>query len=266
MSAARGFEDDKSLLGVSVQVDDSQLFDEMMRTCQPISVPDVRMDARFPAITEPEHISWLGIPLVAKGDLLGIIAVDKQESGFYTQEHIQAAITFAGQAAVALENARLFEESERRTIELDERSKRLALLNRLSNELSSSLDIDAILRYTCQEMLSALEIDRAAAVLFDERGQYYIEEELPPGLDELPLLLPDTPLFHHLFESKGMFNTDEVADEPAIEALYHEYFQRRATHSLLMVPLLTGGNLHGWLLLAVSWSLSFQRLRDGAGA
>jgi len=52
------------------------------------------------------------------------------------REQIQLASTFAGQAAVAVDNAKLFEESLSRAADLDQRSQRLALLNRFSSDLS----------------------------------------------------------------------------------------------------------------------------------
>ena len=93
-----------------------------------------RMHA-FPACWNPDHLSWMGIPLIAKAELIGVIALEKHEPGFYTPNHLQSASTFASQAGVALENARLFEESTRRAAELDQRSQRLVLLNRLSERI-----------------------------------------------------------------------------------------------------------------------------------
>jgi len=110
VNAARGFPDTHQLLGLNVSVADSALFKEMIRAGRPISVGDVRADPRFPTLEAP-RLSWMGIPLMAKGEVIGLIALEKSQANFYTNEHIQVATTFASQAAVALENARLFEDS-----------------------------------------------------------------------------------------------------------------------------------------------------------
>ena len=69
--------------------------------------------------------------------------------------------------SVALENARLYEDSLRRAAELDERSQRLALLNRLSSDLSGSLNDEQVLRLTAEELQRALSATKVSMVTFD---------------------------------------------------------------------------------------------------
>ncbi|HEY2982425.1 MAG TPA: GAF domain-containing protein, partial [Anaerolineales bacterium] len=123
VSAAAGFPDTEKRLGLTISVSDSALFNEMARTGQPISVGDVRQDPRFPAVGAP-RLSWLGIPLLSKGELAGVLALEKWQAQYFSREYIQVATTFASQALVSLENARLYEESLNRAAELDQRSQR----------------------------------------------------------------------------------------------------------------------------------------------
>jgi PAS domain S-box-containing protein len=233
---------------------------------RPICVPDVRLDARFPSLAEPERVSWLGIPLIVKGELSGVIAIDKAETGFYSEENLRAGTTFASQAAVALDNARLFEESERRAAQLDERSHRLGLLNRLSGSLGASLDADYILKLTAQELLNALGVDRAAAIMvagpeeprLEAPTQFTLRTDVPEGDTPLPLALPPIPLFSHLLESRGLFMTSEVQQEPDLAALLPLYLAPRNLTSLMVVPLLSGADLLGWLLLGSTREIRFS--------
>lgn len=56
-----------------------------------------------------EHvISWMGIPLIAGGKVIGMYSVDKIEPGFFTEQHQNLAEALAGQAAVAIQNAQFF--------------------------------------------------------------------------------------------------------------------------------------------------------------
>jgi signal transduction histidine kinase len=58
-----------------------------------------------------EHVlSWLGVPLVVGGRVLGVCGLDKSIAGFFTQEHAKLAETLVSHAAVAIQNAWLFEE------------------------------------------------------------------------------------------------------------------------------------------------------------
>lgn len=276
--AARGFSDSEERIGLTVDIQDSALMNEMINTGRPIWVADVRKDARFRALTQEEvsddsvnapggaaagmdYLSWLGVPLIASGRVLGVIALEKIEPNFYTNDDIQLATTFAGQAAVSLENAELYEESVKRALELDQRTQTLSILNRLSYELSGSLDAARILDYAVQEFMqlmnctsaSALLVDRGHSEVWSSEGanlaglkatRLILQAEFPyfedastyyPGAS-----LPNIPLFERLKESSGIFNTDDVSQESELAPL-QEFLAHHQTRSLLIVPIASGG-------------------------
>jgi PAS domain S-box-containing protein len=239
VAAARGFPDTERRLGLTIAVTDSALFKEMVKSSQPISVGDVRQDARFPLVEAP-RLSWLGIPLISKGQLIGLIALEKWQAYFYSHEQIQLATTFAGQAAVALDNANLYEDSLGRAAELDERSKRLALLNRFSSSLSGLLEGGQILELTANELRHALNASRVSAVVFDH-GQATWRSVSPATVSGLPKVLPDAPLFARLRESLGIFNTEAAKSEA--ELLPLRGFISEEVNSLLVLPLISGQEL-----------------------
>jgi PAS domain S-box-containing protein len=249
VTAASGFADNESRIGLSVAVEDSRLLQEMIATGRAISVTDVRRDQRFTNLLEPDHLSWLGIPLISKSKVTGVIALEKREGHFYTEEHIQAATTFASQAAIALENAYLFEDSVRRAAELDQRSQRLALLNRFSGELAASLEIHHILRLTIQQVCSALGAHRSVIVLTVDSGQYQLYEDDPNSAEMQILDLPPARLLEHLTESQGIYAASDITEENDLLPL-HSYFADRQVRSLLSVPLLAGTKLYGWLWIS----------------
>ncbi|MDX1437646.1 MAG: GAF domain-containing protein, partial [Anaerolineales bacterium] len=246
--AARGFDETEGRIGLTANVEDSQLLHEMVTAGQPISVENTHADARFPALVEHPYLSWLGIPLISKGEVVGVIALEKLERAFYNQEHIQIARTFAAQATVALENARLFEESLRRTVELDERSRRLDRLNLTSTELSKSLDPDYIMVFTISELQQALGADGVAAVLFDEQGNPVLQAENPSRGEKLPKVLPDLAVFSRLKETLGVFTTAEVTKEADLKPL-EDFLSQRKARSLALIPMATGSELHGLVMV-----------------
>ncbi|HEX7555869.1 MAG TPA: ATP-binding protein, partial [Leptolinea sp.] len=65
--------------------------------------------------------SWLGVPLVASGDVLGLFSLNKATPGFFTVEFRELAESLAVQAAVAIQNARLHEELQQHADELEQR-------------------------------------------------------------------------------------------------------------------------------------------------
>jgi GAF domain-containing protein len=240
VAAARGFPDNEERVGLTVTISDSVLLAEMNRTSQGIVVGDVRSDARFPTLVEAERLSWLGIPLVSKGEVEGVIALEKTEAFFFTLELVQLVTTFASQAAVALENARLYEESLRRAADLDERSQRLALLNRLSADLSGSLNDEQILRLTAEELQRALSVQKVSMVTFDRFGLPLLRVTVPASDKTQPRVLPAAPIFDRLSESLGVFTTEKIEDEPDLKLLAD---MLTGTRSLLILPLASGQNL-----------------------
>ena len=104
--------------------------------------------------------SWMGVPLVNQGNVVGVIALCKTEPGFYDEQAEQAAFAFANQVAVALANADLFREAERRT-------QRLSLLNRVSVALGQSLDSEDILEIALREISQVLHIEQGYGLMFE---------------------------------------------------------------------------------------------------
>lgn len=254
VAAARGFPDTDRRLGLAIAMEDSALFKEMIRTSQGVLVGDIRLDPRFPQVEAP-RLSWLGLPLISKNQVMGVLALEKWQSHFYNREHVQVGTTFASQAAVALENARLFEESQSRASELDQRSQRLALLNRFSSALSGLLDEGKILQLTGQELMDALDAPAVSVVLF-ERGSAIWKYALPKRSLDLPQRLPDAPIFHRLRESLGVFTTDAVDSEPDLISL--KGFLGDNTKSLLILPLVSGANLRALMFIHQVESVRFS--------
>ncbi len=244
--AVRGFTeaDAEYRMGLSLMIAESALVQEMLRTAAPLSVGDVRRDARFPSL-EVAPLSWLGLPLMVKGELLGLIVLEKWEAHFYTQERVQVAMTFASQAAIALENARLFDESQQRAAELDERSQRLSLLNRLSASLAATLDAEKIIRFTAEELFSALEGEFVSTVVF-EQNQPRLSFTLP-AVRILSSELPLSPLFQRFMEGSGAFVTEKAAEEPDLQPLLLAW--RPEMPYLLALPLMSGEQLRAVYLI-----------------
>ncbi|MCC6298833.1 MAG: GAF domain-containing protein [Anaerolineales bacterium] len=254
VAAARGFPDTERRLGLTIAAEDSALFNEMIRTGQGVLVGDVRQDPRFPALEAP-RLSWLGMPLISQNEVIGVLALEKWQAHSYTRDHMQVGKTFASQAAVALENARLYEESIGRATELDERSQRLALLNRFSAALGGLLEEGRIFQLTAQELLEALVAPRVSVVTF-ERGNPVWKYDLPRVKTKLPQKLPDAPIFYRLRESLGVFMSDSVDSEPELSPLTN--FLEAGTKSLLILPLVSGTNLRALIFVHQGESIRFN--------
>ncbi|MBE0680403.1 MAG: diguanylate cyclase [Anaerolineales bacterium] len=113
----RGFADPKSILGIRFSIPGDNPNTVVMESGEPYSIPEIdEKYFMFNDITSIHIRSWLGVPLKAQGILIGLLAIDSTESNHFTEEDINIASKFANQVAVALENARLFEETQAQAI------------------------------------------------------------------------------------------------------------------------------------------------------
>jgi len=192
--------------------------------------------------------SWLGVPLLFGDRILGMLALDRKEPNCYTQEHARLALAFAAQAAIAIENARLHDETQQRLSEL-------ALLFETSAALSTSLDMDTVLQTMAERIttamgsqgcaISAWEPERETLVLLRD---WVVDRRLgPPSaagtvyrLDEMPAsrqaLLGRQPLALHA--SRSDLNEAE-----------RELMLQRGVSSKLMVPMIARDKVVGLLEL-----------------
>jgi GAF domain-containing protein/nitrogen-specific signal transduction histidine kinase len=253
VAAARGFADTEKRIGLSVNAADSALFKEMIANGQPLHVPDVRADDRFPRLEAP-RLSWLGMPMLAKGRLTGVIAVEKWQASYYGDEQIQLGATLASQAAVALENASLYEGSVQHASELDERSQRLALLNRFSSSLAGLLDSEQVLALTAEQTQLAVHAERVTVVSFDGPQPAWVATS-PASLQDLPQPLANAPLFARLRESLGAFLTEHADTEAELAPI--RQLVGRNTRVLMVLPLVAGQELLALLFVSGTGTQSF---------
>jgi sigma-B regulation protein RsbU (phosphoserine phosphatase) len=96
-----------------------------------VLVSDVSNDSRY-IEANPETRSELVIPLIYKGKVIGVLDMEHTRRGFFTEEHQRTMTTLAAQIAIAVENARLYEEIERQERRLE---RDLALARELQGRL-----------------------------------------------------------------------------------------------------------------------------------
>lgn len=79
---------------------------------EPVLVPDVTVDPRY-VMVNPETRSELAIPMVNKGKVIGVLDLESPQLNYFTEDHVQTLSILAANFAVALENARLYEQLAR---------------------------------------------------------------------------------------------------------------------------------------------------------
>ncbi|MCU1300979.1 MAG: serine phosphatase [Candidatus Sulfotelmatobacter sp.] len=107
------------------------LVGEAAQTRQAILVPDVSKDPRY-IEGNPETRSELTVPLIYKDKVIGVLDLEHTRRGFFTEDHRRTMTTIAAQVAIAIENARLYEEVARQERRLE---RDLALARELQTRL-----------------------------------------------------------------------------------------------------------------------------------
>ncbi len=146
--------DEESLRKVQISVNDIPNLRQMVETGQPCMVPDINNDPSWVAIMETRWIrSYMGAPIRVSGETIGFINVDSTQPNFFTQTHLERLQVFADQAATAINNARSYDDLERRVID---RTIDLSVRNAVAETLSNTLEIgpmlDGVLRTTVERL------------------------------------------------------------------------------------------------------------------
>jgi PAS domain S-box-containing protein len=141
-------------------------------------IPDLATQADFEAATLlAEGIRCLMmVPLVAKGKIRGTLNLGSRQPGFYGLGELETLKEIAVQVAVAMENSRLFALMEQRTADL-------LLLNRMGEMLSSTLDMERILRTTLTALPRLVAGDIHTILLTDGR-EVWLGLETPYAADD----------------------------------------------------------------------------------
>ncbi len=129
------------------------------RNRQSVSVNDVHSVSTFlshPLL--PDTRSELAIPLVARAQLLGVLDIQSNTTNYFTESKASVIELMAGQVAVAISNARLYEASE--SISFRERA-----LGSLDREIQGAVSMDEILRTTTRELAKSLGVSETAVEL-----------------------------------------------------------------------------------------------------
>jgi signal transduction histidine kinase len=123
--------------------------------------------------------SWIGIPLIIRDHVTGLVSLTHSESGYYTQRHTRLAETITNQIAVAIENARLYEQAQNLAT-LEER-------HRIARELHDS--VTQLLYGICLYSTATSRSIRNENFTQVEENLAEIKEDALQALQEMRLLI-----------------------------------------------------------------------------
>jgi GAF domain-containing protein len=166
----------------SFHLDDYPVTARVLQTLQPaiVHASDPDADPAELAYMKEYKTETLAIlPLATKGQAIGVIELEEADQERHlSPEELSLATTLSNQAAVALENARLFQQAQ-------ESAEEQATLRRITETVSRSLELQELLNTALGMALTSLDFDAGLVSLTDERtGRLYlaVHQELPKPL------------------------------------------------------------------------------------
>jgi len=198
--------------------------------------------------------SYLGVPILVEGRAIGVISVQStQQTGRFGESDTRLVSTIAANVGAAIQNARLYRETQRRASEM-------AALADLGREVGGMLDLDAVLNRITERARELLEADTSAVFLEQEPGTFVPIVALG-GLAEL--IMADT-----IQLGEGIIG--DLANRAVAEAINDTANDERAVEipgeednpeeRLLAAPLLARGRVIG--MMAVWRSGPSDRFTD----
>jgi signal transduction histidine kinase len=202
----------------------------LIRDAAPLRLPELSDDPRsvgFPPGHPPMH-SFLGVPILLRGVAYGNLYLTEKESGEFTEEDQELVQLLAAQAAVAIENTRLYEAATRWSLQLES-------LNEVGNALAGELELPRLLDLVARRLRELVRA-RIVAIALPRDGVLRIEAaDGADAGDVLGLELPlRTSKLGRVFQRKRSERVDSLLDDPEVD---QPSARRLGARAALYVPL-----------------------------
>ncbi len=205
-------------------------------TRQPALLNDVSTEPNYIGVN-PEVRSELAVPLITKNRLIGVIDLESEQTGFFRPEHLHLLTLTASRIAQAIENARLYARVSRQ-------AQTLEVLNEISAELVSILDLGPLFERVGQLLRRLIDYQMFSILLLDEKGTTLVTRyawrfgHADAPMRSIPI---DSGLVGAAVREWRPINVPDVHKEPRYISINPE------TRSELIVPLFYKGRIIGVL-------------------
>src|SRR5262249_20231081 len=142
-------------------------------------VPDVEDPTAPVSLTRLNRMvgirGQLAVPILRLGEPIGVLALQRYTPGPFSDSQIELVQTFADQAVIAIENARLLSELEARTGELTRSVEQLTALGEVGSAVSSTLDLETVLTTIVSRAVELSGLDGGVVFEYDEATEEFVQ-------------------------------------------------------------------------------------------
>jgi sigma-B regulation protein RsbU (phosphoserine phosphatase) len=136
------------------------------KTGHPVRVSDVSQDPRYINAIDSVR-SELAVPLMFRGKCVGVLDIQSRHLDYFTRDQQNILAVLANRLAIAIENARLFQQ-------VRTQAETLLVLNEVSREISSILDVEELLRRAAELVKRVIDYQILSIMLYDEEQQVFL--------------------------------------------------------------------------------------------
>lgn len=214
-------------------------------------VADVQADASWEVWSNAYPIrTWMGAPLLVAEKAIGILTADNFTANAYTSADGQNLQTFANHAAIAIENARLFEAEEKANHELALRAHEISIFNEAIQMMTRTTNLANALEMVARIIVNFLEARNCGIALLNEAktelevvASVSTEADYPSTVGtKIPVT--DNPSSQHVLQTRRSLVVAQ-AQQHSLTAPIHELMRQLNTQCLMIVPLLARGEVIG---------------------
>lgn len=172
MSGAAYFGEDLTVpLGTTFPINRDSVAGRSILERTTLHIPDFeKVENEFPiskSVHQTKYRAFLAVPLLREEQCIGAIFIRRVDAVPFTEKQINLVKTFADQAAIAIENVRLFEETQRLLKETEERNAELAIINSVQEGLVGHLDFNAIIHLVGDKLYEIFKVSAVQINIYD---------------------------------------------------------------------------------------------------
>jgi len=198
--------------------------------------------------------TFLAVPMLSDDELIGALAIFRQEIQPFTDRQIELVKNFAAHAVIAIENTRLLDELRTRTSELAQSVGELQALSEVSQAVNSSLDLGTVLTTIVGRAVELSRTDAGAIYVFDEdreefrlRATYGMSEAMIIAISGQHIGLGDGNNIATATTQRKPIQVLDSRNEPV--SVVNEIVLREGYRSILFIPLLRPNHIVGALVV-----------------
>jgi signal transduction histidine kinase len=214
--------------------------------------PRVSEVSRATGLLDP-YQSVIVVPLLRHDEAIGALGVSRRDPGGFTDDEIALLQTFADQAVIAIENARLLTELQARTQELSRSVGELQALGEVGRAVSSSLDLETVLTTIVSRAVELSGLDGGVVFEYDEDAEEFVQR----AQTETGGALADVRRTNRIRKGEGVLGRTAITLEPvqvpditvagAYAGRLRENLIESGIRAILAVPMIYEGRLIGCL-------------------